>query len=136
MKTAISSFQGGSTVVAVKPPGKSRGALALVMGVVLFAALPGCLRLGFGSGDDSDTRVSKNAAEAAISREVTEMVKLYRLCLQKHEDNPVKARENCGMYKDAIRDLAPDNTRTIVAEVLDRLRDKSHKPSNQRDIGP
>ncbi len=133
MKTAISSFQGGSTAVAVKPQGKSRGALALVMGVVLFAALPGCLRLGFGS-DDSDTRVSKNAAEAAISREVTEMVKLYRLCLQKHEDNPVKAKENCGMYKDAVRDLAPDNMRTIVAEVMDRLRSKN--PSQRRDIEP
>ena len=136
MKKAISSFQGGSTAVAVKPQGKSRGALALVMGVVLFAALPGCLRLGFGSGDDSDTRVSKNAAEAAISREVTEMVKLYRICLQKHEDNPVKAKENCGMYKDAIRDLAPDNMRTIVGEVLDRLREKRQKLSNRRDAEP
>ena len=134
MKTAISSFQGGSTVVAVKPPGKSRGALALVMGVVLFAALPGCLRLGFGSGDDSDTRVSKNAAEVAISREETEMVKLYRICLQKHEDDPVKAKESCGMYKDAIRDLAPDNMRTIVAEVLNQLRGKN--PSQRRDIEP
>ena len=92
--------------------------------------------MGFGGGDDADTRVSKNATEAAISREVTEMVKLYRICLQKNEENPVKARENCGMYKDAIRDLAPDNMRTIVAEVLDRLRDKSQKPSNPRDIGP
>ena len=40
------------------------------------------------------------------------------------------------MYKDAIRDLAPDNMRTIVAEVLDRLRDKSQKSSTQRDIEP
>ena len=125
MKVTISSFQGVRPAVAVRPHGTSRGALALVMGVVLLVALPGCLRLGFGSGDDSDTRVSKNAAEAAISREVTEMVKLYRICLQKHEDNPVKAKENCGMYKDAIRDLAPDNMRTIVAEVMDRLRSKN-----------
>ncbi|MEO5955532.1 MAG: hypothetical protein ABIR36_07575 [Nitrospiraceae bacterium] len=61
------------------------------------------------------------------------MAKLYRLCLQKNEDSPVKARENCGLYKDAIRDLAPDNMRTIVAEVLDRLRDKGQKPANRRD---
>jgi hypothetical protein len=40
------------------------------------------------------------------------------------------------MYKDAIRDLAPDNMRTIVGEVLDRLRDKSQKPANRRDIEP
>jgi hypothetical protein len=37
----------------------------------------------------------------------------------------MKAKENCGMYKEAIRDLAPDNMRTVLAEVLDRLRDKS-----------
>jgi hypothetical protein len=36
------------------------------------------------------------------------------------------------MYKDAIRDLAPDNMRTFVGEVLDRLRDKSQKSSNRR----
>ena len=134
MKETISSFQGVRRAVAVRPHGTSRGALALVMGVVLLVALPGCLRLGFGSGDDSDTRVSKNAAEAAISREVTEMVKLYRICLQKHEDNPVKAKESCGMYKDAIRDLAPDNMRTIVAEVMDRVRSKNS--SHRRDIEP
>jgi hypothetical protein len=108
--------------------------LILLIGVVVLAGLPGCL--SFGSGDDSNTKASKNAAETAIYREVAEMVKLYRVCLQKNEDNPVKARESCGMYKDAIRDLAPDNVRTIVAEVLDRLRDKSQKPSNRRDIEP
>jgi hypothetical protein len=46
----------------------------------------------------------------------------------------VKAKESCGMHKDAIRDLAPDNMRTIVvAEVLNQLRGKtpSH-PSNCR----
>ncbi len=134
MKTSISSFPGGSTAVAGGPYGKSQGALALLMGVVLLVGLPGCLRLGFGGGDDADTRASKNAAEVAISREVTEMVKLYRICLQKHEDNPVNAKENCGMYKDAIRDLAPDNMRTIVAEVMDRLRSKN--PSQRRDIEP
>ena len=87
-----------------------------------------------GSGDDADTRASKNAAESAISREVAEMVKLYRVCLQKHEDNPEKAKESCGMYKDAIRDLVPDNMRTIVAEVLNQLRGKTL--SHRRDIEP
>ncbi len=134
MKATISSIQSGSMAVAVKPQGKSRGALVLIMGVVLFAGLPGCLRLGFGDGDTAETKASKNATESAISREVTEMVKLYRICLQKHEDDPVKAKENCGMYKDAIRDLAPDNMRTIVAEVMDRLRSKNS--SHRRDVEP
>ena len=134
MKTSISYFQGKSRLTQGRACADSVRAMSLMLGVVVLVGLPGCLRLGFGSGDDSDTRVSKNAAEAAISREVTEMVKLYRICLQKHEDNPVKAKENCGMYKDAIRDLAPDNMRTIVAEVMDRLRSKN--PSQRRDIEP
>lgn len=104
------------------------------MGIVLLAGFPGCV--SFGASDDANTKTSKNAAETAIYREVAEMVKLYRVCLQKYEDNPVKAREHCGMYKDAIRDLAPDNMRTIVAEVLGRLREKDQKSSKWRDAEP
>ena len=136
MRKTISNFDGGSEPGKVGSCAKSGRALILLMGAVVLVGLSGCLRLGFEGGDDSDTKASKNAAETAISREVTEMVKLYRICLQKNEENPVKAKENCGMYKDAIRDLAPDNMRTIVAEVLDRLRDKNQKPSNRRDIEP
>ena len=87
-------------------------------------------------GAGSDSEASNNVAETAIDREVAEMVKLYRICLQKNEDTPVKARENCSMYKDAIRDLAPDNMRTIVAELMDRMRDKCEKPSNRRESEP
>ena len=132
MRARISNFEGRSESVLVGPCGKSGKVLVLLMGAVVLAGLPGCLRLGLGLGgsDDSDTTASKSAAETAISREVAEMDKLYRMCLQKNEDNPVKAKENCGTYKDAIRDLAPDNMRTIVAEVLDQLRDKNKMPSN------
>lgn len=108
--------------------------LVLVTGAVILVGLPGCIRFGY--LDDSDTKASRNVAENAVYREVAEIVKLYRVCLQKNEDNPVKARENCGMYKDAIRDLAPDNARTIVAEMLERLRDKKHDPSKRRDVEP
>ena len=134
MRATISGFQDGKKAVTGGLLWESGKALALLIGAMMLIGLPGCLRLGFGGGDDADTRASKNAAEAAISREVTEMVKLYRICLQKHEDDPVKAKESCGMYKDAIRDLAPDNMRTIVAEVMDRLRSKN--PSQRRDIEP
>jgi len=117
----------------VKTCGNSGESMILLLGAVLLAGLPGCL--SFGSGNDSDTKTSMSAAETAIDREVAEIVKLYRMCLQKNEDNPWQARENCGMYKEAIRDLAPDNMRTIVAEVLDGLRDKQ-KSANRRVIEP
>lgn len=111
--------------------GKPGRGLMLLIGTLLITGLPGCL--SFGASNDADTLASRSTAETAIYHEVAEMAKLYRLCLQKNEDSPVKAKENCGLYKDAIRDLAPDNMRTIVAEVLDRLRDKSHKPAHRRD---
>jgi hypothetical protein len=89
---------------------------SLGLGAVILAGLPGCI--SFGGKENDTSRASKNAAETAVYREVAEMVKLYRVCLQKNEDSPMKAKENCGMYKEAIQDLAPDNMH------LDRLRDK------------
>lgn len=134
MRATISSFESINESVRVGAFGKPVRALTLLLGAMVIVGLPGCLSIG--SGDDSNTKASKNAAETAVYREVAEMVKLYRICLQKNEDNPAKARESCGMYKDAIRDLAPDNMRTIVGEVLERLREKSPRPSNRRDIEP
>ena len=134
MRTAISNVAGRSESALGETRGKSVRALVLLMGAVILVGLPGCFR--FGLLDDSDTKASKNIAENAVYREVAEIVKLYRVCLQKNEDNPVKARENCGIYKDAIRDLAPDNTRTIVAEMLERLRDKKQEPSKRHDVEP
>jgi hypothetical protein len=97
---------------------------------MLIAGLSGCL--SFGSTDGSNTKASNNAGETAIYQEVVEMVKLYRGCLQKNEENPAKARENCTLYKEAIRDLAPDNVRN-VRTVIDRLRDRELKPSKRPD---
>jgi len=134
MRTAITNVKGRTDSGKVGSCGKSGIVLVLLLGTVVLTGLPGCLSVR--GGGDSDMKASKNAAETAISQEVAEMVKLYRICLQKNEDNPVKAKENCGLYRDAIRDLAPDNMRTIVAEVLERLRDRNQKPSNRRDIDP
>ena len=134
MRMTILSSDGRGESVRVGACENSVRILILFLGVVGLAGLPGCLN--FGGGEDFNTKASKNAAETAIYLEVAEMVKLYRTCLQKNEESPVKARENCGMYRDAIRDLAPDNMRTIVGEVLDRLREKNQKPSNRRDAEP
>ena len=37
-----------------------------------------------------------------------ELVKIYRLCLQKYEENAEKAKEHCATYKEAIREIAPE----------------------------
>jgi hypothetical protein len=104
-------------MVQVEASMKYGSTFALVLEIALLAGLSGCISIG----GDSDTKTSKNAAEAAMNREVTEMVKLYRTCLQKHEDNPA----NCGIYRDAIRDLAPDKMRAINGEAQDRVHDKT-----------
>lgn len=98
----------------------ARKHITLFIAAVLIAALPGCL--SFDRSSDPERRIS----ETAIQSEVAELIKLYRLCLQKYEDHPMKAKENCGVYKEAIRDLSPDHQKSIVAELLDRLRDKPH----------
>lgn len=107
--------------------GTSGRALVLFSGAMLGAGLSGCL--SFESTDGSNTKASKNVGETVIYQEVAEIVKLYRGCLQKNEENPVKARENCALYKEAIRDLAPDNVRTVI----DRLRGRELKPSKRHD---
>ena len=108
--------------------------LVLVFGIIMLGGLPGCLSIG--GGETSETKASRNAAETATYREVAAMVKLYRQCLQKYEEDPVKARENCAAYKEAIRDLAPDNMRRIVGVVLDRLREKQPKSANLHNTEP
>jgi hypothetical protein len=49
------------------------------------------------------------------------LVKAYRVCLQKYEDNPTKAKESCGVYREALHDLAPPHDRRTIGEMLDRL---------------
>lgn len=106
-----------------------RGKMPLaILGVGLILGLPGSL--SFGSNGTTDTEASRGV-ESAMDREMAELVKLYRLCLQKHEDEPKKAKENCGMYKDAIREFSPTNLRSIVGELLDGLRDNCEKAGNR-----
>jgi hypothetical protein len=88
--------------------------------VSLLAILPpiflsGCLSFGHSQADTAGVR---------IESEVGELVKSYRMCLQKYEAEPVKAKENCAGYRDAIHDLAPDSKKSVVAELLDRLGSK------------
>ena len=116
-------------------PGKKMGmymktgqTFLVIMGAVLLLGLSGSF--SFGSNGTLDREGPGTVVETAMDREMAELVKLYRLCLQKHEDTPTKAKENCVMYKDAIREFAPDNLRTILAELLNGLQDTCEKSEN------
>jgi hypothetical protein len=82
--------------------------------LLMLLALPGCLN--FGSSDS-------HKAASATDKEVAEMAKLYRMCLQKNEETPEKAKANCAMYKEAVQDLAPAQKKSIIADVLGRIND-------------
>jgi hypothetical protein len=85
--------------------------LSLLLLVTL--VLPGC----FG-------RDAKDSERARMRLEVAELTKSYRLCLQKNEETPEKAKANCGIYKEAIEDLATESRREMIPDLLDRLSDR------------
>jgi uncharacterized protein YqeY len=84
-----------------------------------------CLALGLlflsGSGCFTSSRDHGDPYQQAVKKELAELVKSYRVCLQKYEDNPSKAKESCGVYRDAIHDLAQTNDRRTIGEILDRI---------------
>jgi hypothetical protein len=102
------------TRMLVYATGKSVNRAVQFVFAISILALPGCLSLG-----SSDS----HKAASATDREVAEMAKLYRLCLQKNEETPEKAKANCALYKEAIHDLAPAQKKSIMAEVLGQLAD-------------
>ena len=81
--------------------------------LLVVSSLSSCLSLGGGSREDS--------YQQAVRKELVELMKSYRLCLQKYEEHPGKAKENCGTYREAIHDLVPSYERRSVAEMLERL---------------
>ena len=83
-----------SSIVSTRTRPQLERAVRLML-VLSIVALPSCL--SFGSSDD----------KAATDKEAAEMAKLYRLCLQKNEGTPAKAKEKCAMYKEA-----PSRSRT------------------------
>jgi hypothetical protein len=83
-------------------------------------SLTGCLSLG--DGNDKPTNY-----EQAVQKEVAELLKSYRMCLQKNEDYPDKAKANCGPYRDAIQDLAPPDQKNSIGSFLERLLGKERK---------
>jgi hypothetical protein len=80
----------------------------------------GCLSFG-----GRNTECDGERSEAVTKRELAELLKLHRLCLQKNEENITKARENCAVYREAIHDLTPADQRASLMDVLDRALNKS-----------
>jgi hypothetical protein len=78
-------------------------------------SLSACLSYGHSKTDSPGVR---------IETRLVNLWKLYRLCLQKYEAEPIKAKDNCAGYRDAVGDLAPDSKRSVVAELLDRFGSK------------
>jgi hypothetical protein len=58
--------------------------------------LSGCL--AFGGGND---------VHEALDRELAEMLKSYRQCLEKYEADPAQRKEKCEVYRKTVYDLAP-----------------------------
>lgn len=93
--------------------GEKTGRLVLLFLPLLLLATTGCFN-----------RHSKDNTSATMRAEVAELAKLYRQCLQKHEDAPDKAKANCGVYKEALQDLAAEGRREMIPDLLDRLSDR------------
>lgn len=89
--------------------------LALLIAAQFVVLLSGCLSWGR----------NEPPHEATMEMEAAELVKIYRQCLQKYEEYPEKAKEHCSAYKDAIHEIAPEHQKSLVSELLDRLRNQS-----------
>lgn len=48
-------------------------------------------------------------ANAEISGEVSELLKGYRRCIQKHEGDIGKAKESCAVYRDVLEQIELSN---------------------------
>ena len=44
-------------------------------------------------------------AETEVRQETANILKAYRICLQKHEDDPSKAKEHCAVYTQALHEI-------------------------------
>jgi hypothetical protein len=83
-----------------------------VLGMALL--MSGCLSLG------SD---KKGEYHAALDRELAEMLKSYRLCLQKYEEAGAEAKRKCEAYREALHDLAPKTLSDRLERVFERDRE-------------
>lgn len=50
-----------------------------------------------------DYRMKKGAAD--VREETAEMMRAYRLCLQRYEEDPPKAKSHCAPYTQSLREV-------------------------------
>ena len=82
---------------------------------LFFVGIGGCVGLAQYGKTDCDTLRGRTArmcqeyhqrkADVQIRQETGKLLKAYRQCLQKYEDNPTKAKENCSIYTHALREI-------------------------------
>ena len=73
--------------------------MRVVIGVVMAVVLVAC----GGCHYYEEYRVMKSKAD--IQDEHAELLKAYRLCLAKYQDDPPKAKEMCGPYTQSLREI-------------------------------
>jgi len=92
--------------------------MKLSTSVLIVLALPllaSCGMFTHYATEDCSTLTGKDAmrcmdyrqrqANVAISNEVTELMKAYRQCAQKHESDSGKVKESCAMYRDVLQNV-------------------------------
>ena len=70
--------------------------------IVLVSSLVGCHYY-------EEFRVMKGTAD--VKKEQAELMRAYRLCLQKYENDPPKAREYCAPYTQSLREIDVKSSR-------------------------
>jgi hypothetical protein len=73
-----------------------------------FMLAAGCF--AFGGGADHE----------ALDKELAGMLKSYRQCLEKHEDDAIQRKEKCEVYRKTVYDLAPKNLSDRKAHGLEK----------------
>jgi len=62
----------------------------------------GGLCIAMGGCDGMNDTLRHNKSNADIAEERAAIMKLYRGCLEKYQDDPVKAKANCEHYTQAL----------------------------------
>ncbi len=75
------------------------------MRTIILWSLIGILNLSAGCVYYEEFRQRK--ADADMRQETADLMKQYRLCMEKYENDPMKAKEYCSAYGDALRQVHP-----------------------------